>query len=29
MTDTFIWITTDEGEGRPFRIQVLLNNKYL
>ena len=24
MTDTFIWITTDEGEGRPFRIQVFV-----
>lgn len=24
MTDTFIWITTDEGEGRPFRIQTFV-----
>ena len=24
MTDTFIWITTDEGEGRPFSIQVFV-----
>ena len=24
MPDTFIWITTDEGEGRPFRIQVFV-----
>lgn len=24
LTDTFIWITTDEGEGRPFRLQVFV-----